>query len=147
MSKIILLAEDSQDDELLFKLVMKRNHIENPVKVVRDGGEAIAYLEGEGKFADRKQHPLPEVLFLDLKMPGIDGFAVLEWLQEHPELRKEILVIVLTNFGDGHLMRRAYDMGANSVLQKPIIPEDVKNLAEHYDGHWMRSDAHANEKS
>lgn len=141
ISKVILLAEDSQDDEWLFKLVLERSQIEQPVMVVRHGGEAIAYLEGKDEFADRGKYPLPGILFLDLKMPVIDGFEVLEWLRRHPAVRKDLLVIVLTQFGDARQLRRAYDLGANTFLHKPFTVEDMKNLMRHFDGHWMQSHA------
>jgi CheY-like chemotaxis protein len=138
MAKEILLAEDSPDDELLFKRVMKANRIENPIRVVRDGCEAIAYLEGTGAFADRDAHPLPAILFLDLKMPRADGFDVLEWLKNQAPLKQRTLVVVLTQFGDTQQIRRAYELGANSFFPKPFKKEDLENLIQHYSGHWVR---------
>jgi CheY-like chemotaxis protein len=141
MPKIILLAEDSQDDELLFKHVLKKIGVVNPVVVVRDGKDVVAHLKGEGKFDDRRKYPRPEILFLDLKMPRMDGFAVLEWLRDQPALRNELLVIVLSHLGDADEIRRAYALGANTFLVKPFTQADWENLIEHFDGHWIRSDA------
>ncbi len=141
MAKAILLAEDSPDDELLFKHVMKGNRVENPVMVVRDGVEAIAYLGGEGVFADRQKHPLPRILFLDVKMPRVDGFAVLEWLQQRPDIRENLLVVVLTQFGDAGQIKRAYSLGANTFLPKPFNKEDLENLIRHFGGNWVVSDS------
>lgn len=140
MAKAILLAEDSGDDELLFKRLLTDHKVENPVMVVRDGVEAIAYLEGQGDFADRTQHPLPRIIFLDLKMPRADGFAVLEWLQTQPALKQNILVVVLSQFGDVSQVQRAYALGANSFLNKPLSREDLANLIRHYAPYWTRSD-------
>lgn len=140
MAKAILLAEDSPDDELLFKRVLDRNRVENPVVVVRDGAATIAYLQGTGHFADRTQYPSPEILFLDLRMPGTDGFEVLEWLSKTPEVKKNLLIIVLTQFGDAGQIRRAYELGAHSFLSKPFKPEDSQNLIEHFATFWTRSD-------
>jgi CheY-like chemotaxis protein len=139
MAKAILLAEDSPDDEQLFKIVLKKNWVDNPVIVVRDGAEAIAYLDGKGEFADRSKHPLPDILFLDLKMPGVDGFAVLEWLREQPAVKKGLLVIVLTQFGDHNQIRKAYALGATSFLPKPFTGEDLENLIRHFNGRWIRA--------
>ena len=140
MAKAILLAEDSPDHEALFKLVLEEIGVGNPVMVVRDGIEAIAYLKGEGKFADRLIHPLPDILFLDLKMPRAGGFEVLEWLHDRPSLRNKLLVFVLSSFGDTQAIRRAYDLGANSFLSKPFTTEACEDLIRHFAGYWMRSD-------
>lgn len=139
VAKAILLAEDSSDDEHLFKLILTRNGIENPVMVVRDGAQAVAYLQGTGDFIDRDKHPLPVVLFLDLKMPGMDGFAVLEWLNLHPEIKKSLLIIVLSHLGDARQIQRAYNLGAHSFLPKPFTQQDSENLIRHFQGYWTRA--------
>ena len=135
---MILLAEDSPEDERLFKRVMRAARLGNPLTVVRNGTEAIAYLSGEGSFALRDLHPLPDVLFLDLKMPQVTGFDVLEWLRAQPELKEKLLVIVLSNFGDVHSVTRAYHLGADSFLSKPIRQQDFLNLVDHFPGRWLR---------
>lgn len=139
MAKSILLVEDSPDDELLFKLILRRNHVENPVLVVRDGMAAIAYLEGREPYSDRSKYPMPCILCIDLKMPGVDGFAVLEWLRQNPATRTKLLVIVLSNIADAAEIRRAYDLGANSFLSKPFTLEDSKNLIRYFSGYWQCS--------
>jgi CheY-like chemotaxis protein len=141
MKNGILLAENSSDDELLFRRVIKKAGIENPVAVVRNGADTIAYLEGTGVFEDRKQYPPPGILFLDLKMPGVDGFDVLEWLNHHPRIREGLLIIVLSHLGESKEIRRAYELGADSFLPKPFAAEDWENLIKHFDGYWMRLDA------
>jgi CheY-like chemotaxis protein len=137
MANAILLVEDSADDENFFRRVLQQNQVGNPLMVVRDGAEAIAYLEGLGKFADREKYPLPKVLFLDLIMPGGDGFIVLEWLAHNPSIKNEMLIFVLSQLGDSGQIRRAYDLGANSFLPKPFSPEDLKNLIRHFDQFWI----------
>src|SRR6266478_2355554 len=76
----ILLAEDREDDILLIRKAFAAAHVPNPLHVVRDGEEAIAYLSGEGSYAIRSEFPLPDLFLLDLKMPRLDGFEVLERL-------------------------------------------------------------------
>ena len=139
MAKAILLAEDSPDDELLFRRVLEKSRIENPVVVVRDGAETIAYLEGQGEYADRNKYPLPRILCVDVKMPKLDGFAVLEWLKSHPSVKEGLLVVVLTQFGDGSQIKRAYDLGAHSFLAKPFTQEESENLIQHFGDHWLQS--------
>src|ERR1043165_5876490 len=92
----IMLADDSEDDEILFRRSVRLSGLANPVIVMRDGDQVIAYLSGEAPYGDRERHPLPKVLMLDLKMPRRNGFEVLQWIKEQPHL-KELLVIVLTN--------------------------------------------------
>lgn len=139
MANSILLVEDSPDDELLFRLTLQRNRVQNPVSVLRDGAAAIAYLEGRGAFSDRAQFPMPGILCVDLKMPGMDGFGVLEWLRQNPAIRSKLLVIVLSNIADATEIRRAYDLGANSFLAKPFTEEESNNLIRHFSEYWQRS--------
>jgi len=75
---VILLAEDDPNDVLLIQRAFQRNHVANPVQVVRDGEEALAYLSGQAPFTDRERHPLPVLMLMDLKMPRKSGLEVLE---------------------------------------------------------------------
>jgi CheY-like chemotaxis protein len=139
MAKVILLAEDSQDDVTLFLKVMRKSGLNNPVALVRDGEEAIAYLKGAGEFADREKFPMPEILMLDLKMPKMNGFQVLEWIQTQPHL-KNLLVVVLSHLGETREINQAYDLGARSYLTKPVTTEDLVNLTSHFGGGcWERT--------
>src|SRR6266446_3785564 len=92
----VLLAEDDPDDVLLAQIAFEKARLANPLQVVRDGEEAIAYLQGEGRYGDRHCFPLPMLLLLDLKMPRVNGFQVLEWLREHPRLYR-LPVAVMTS--------------------------------------------------
>ncbi len=125
--KTILLAEDSPDDEFFFKEIIRGSRFPNPVKVVHDGAEAIAYLNRDGPFADVKTYPIPSALFLDLKMPKRNGFEVLLWIKTQPQL-KDLLRIILTQHQELTAVRQAYELGAHSFLTKPLIHEEVDNL-------------------
>jgi len=116
----ILLADDSDDDVLLIQLAFKAAQIppSTQLQVVRSGEEAIAYVKGEGKYADRADHPQPSLLLLDLIMPGTDGFDVLRSLRSEPKLRR-LKVIVLTTSADPAKASEAYRLGANAFLVKP----------------------------
>src|SRR5437667_10050186 len=110
---LILLVEDWEADVLLFREALKRSGLENPVIVVRDGPETMAYLSGDGHYGDRQSFPLPAVVLLDLNLPKTRGWEVLQWVRSHTEF-DDILIVVLTGsfrVGDLH---RAYRMGANS---------------------------------
>src|SRR5258705_8683596 len=110
---VILLAEDREDDIALIRKAFARAYVLNPLQVVRDGEEAIAYLSGEGKYSNRAEYPLPDLLLLDLKMPRIDGFEVLKWIREQPGL-SALRVVVLTSSEDIRDVNVAYRLGANS---------------------------------
>ena len=133
---VVLLAENLPDDEFLFHYTLRRAGLDNPVVVVRDGAETVAYLKGEGKFADPRAFPLPRILMLDLAMPRISGWQILKWLRSEPQF-DELLVVVLTASSQVEDLRRAYQLGANSFLTKPCSLEDLVNLANGYPHHWF----------
>src|SRR5205807_1478000 len=93
---LILLAEDREDDIVLIQSALKAASVPYPIHVVRDGEEAIAYLNGDGAYSDRNKYPLPILMLLDLKMPRKDGFEVLEWIRQQVDLRT-LRVVVLTS--------------------------------------------------
>jgi CheY-like chemotaxis protein len=127
LSLTILIVEDNPQDVLLLRKALIKAQIEAPVQVVGDGVEAIEYLRGAGKFADRAKFPFPSVLFSDLKMPRMGGFEILEWLRSHEECAV-IPMIILTNSSLDADVRRAYVMGANAYLVKPQRFEDLVEM-------------------
>lgn len=133
--KPILLVEDSEDDVFFFKRTLQEAELKNPVHHVFDADTAIGYLAGTGKYSDRVRFPFPSVILIDLRLPGKDGFHVLEWLGKRPEYRS-VLVAVLTGAGNIHEVSKAYRFGANSFLVKPCRPEDLRNLAKGYAAAW-----------
>ena len=136
MNKIILLAEDSEDDALAFKRTLSNCGIVNRVVEVRSGKETIAYLRGDGVYADRQEFPYPVVLCLDLLMAEGDGWDVLDWLRANPE-KKTMLVIVLTGPAQRELLHRAYMSGANSFLLKPFTKGELGTLTEAWPKLWQ----------
>src|SRR5947209_12944560 len=115
----ILLVEDSPNDASLFCRAFKSAGFENVVKVARTGEEAIEYLKGEGKFAERAEFPEPQLVFLDLKLPGMSGLEVLWVIRQKPEW-KHLPVVVLTTSAYAADVTAAYRAGANSFLTKPL---------------------------
>jgi CheY-like chemotaxis protein len=126
---VILLAEDSEDDVYMLRRAFEQVGIELPLQVVSNGEQAIAYLMGQGKFANRAEYPLPDLFLLDLKMPRKNGFEVLMWLRQHPTLAP-LRTIVLTTSDEIRDVNRAYAMGANSFLTKPVDFTDFKNTLQ-----------------
>lgn len=136
MNNVILLAEDSEDDALYFKRVLESVGVCNPVEVVTDGRETIAYLKGEGRYEDRERYPMPSMLFLDLLMPRVDGWFVLDWLLTQ-HLPKKPIVIVITGLEELTRLQEAYSKGADSFIFKPFHCEELKGLIKYWPGLWM----------
>ena len=91
--------------------------VANPVQVVRDGQEAIKYLQGVGKFAQRDNFPLPGIILLDLKLPFVMGLDVLKWIRQQSDLTP--IVVILTSSAEEKDIATAYRLGANAYLVKP----------------------------
>jgi CheY-like chemotaxis protein len=133
---VILVAEDNEDHVLLIRRAFRQSGLVNPVYVVKDGDETIAYLKGEGKFANRAEYPLPCLLLLDLKMPNKNGFEVLKWVRSQPAFAA-LRVVVLTTSGDTRDINLAYQLGANSFLTKPVDFRDFVQLTTAVKGYWL----------
>ena len=142
MAKTILLADDSQDDCESVQQVLKAAGVRNRVVAVGDGADVIAYLEGTGIFADREQFPLPDVLLLDLVMPKVDGFAVLEWIRM--KATHKFLIVVLSGHRGLNQVNSAYLLGAHSFLFKPCPLPELTNLINAFPEYWSSVTALSN---
>ena len=132
----VLLAEDDANDVLLIQRAFQKTNIANPLRVVRDGEEALAYLSGQEPYADRDRHPLPMLLLLDLKLPRKSGFEVLQWLRQQSSL-KRLPVVVLTSSNQNPDINKAFDLGANSYLVKPGGLDSLLELVKNLDMYWL----------
>ena len=132
----ILLVEDDSNDVLLIQRAFQKAGIQQTLKTVRDGEQAVAYLSGRGTYANRERFPLPFLVLLDLRMPGMDGFEVLQWVRADPE-SKRLLVVVLTSSSDLRDMTKAYQLGANSFLVKPVDFERLRYALELLMRYWF----------
>ena len=135
-NRALLLVEDNEDDVFLMKRALKGARVLNPLFVAEDGQEAVDYLGGAGKFADRDQYPLPAVVFLDLKLPFISGHDVLAWIRRQREL-DSLVVIVLTSSNEPSDLNRCYALGANSYVVKPPTPEQLEEMAKAFKWYWL----------
>src|SRR5216117_1361765 len=133
---IILLAEDNEDDITLTRKAFAKANLLNPLQVVKNGQEAINYLKGEGPYANRVEYPLPDLLLLDLKLPGLDGFDVLRWVRQQPGL-SGLRVVVLTASDKIKDVNLAYQLGANSFLVKPVDFEHFVEMSKTLKGYWL----------
>ncbi len=136
----VLHVEDDPNDALLFRHACQTAGVCFDVQAVADGDEAIAYLCGNAAFSDRKKHPVPQLMLLDLKMPRLSGFDVLAWLRGQSTFRK-MPVIVLTSSNHEIDIKRAYDLGANSYVVKPVGFDALVDVARKINAYW----AHFNE--
>jgi len=133
---VILLAEDGEDQVILIRRAFAKAQLLNPLHVVSNGEEAIAYLQGEGKYSNRDEYPLPCLLLLDLKMPRKNGFEVLEWIRQQPGL-SALRVVVLTGSDEMRDVNRAYQLGANSFLVKPVDFPRFVEVTQALKGYWL----------
>jgi CheY-like chemotaxis protein len=133
---VLLLAEDREDDILLLRKAFAKANLLNPVHLVRDGAEVIAYLTGEGKYANRIEFPLPDLLLLDLQMPKMNGFEVLTWIRQQPNLRA-LRVVVLTSSDRIQDVNLAYQLGANSFVVKPMDFDQFVEVSRAVKGYWL----------
>ena len=123
----VLLVEDDLNDIFLVKRAFKKANLTNPLQIVTDGVEAVQYLIGEGKYADRRAYPLPELIVMDLKMPRKTGLEVLEWLKKDSSLKRTPVVIVSSS-NQAWDVNRAYELGANAYMVKPVDFHAVEHL-------------------
>lgn len=128
---VILLVEDLQDDVFFFKLAMRRAGLSAELHVGEDGREAVDYLSNKGKFSDRELYRRPDLIFLDLKMPNMNGFEVLEWIRDNP-MNPPLKVIVLTGSEEPADRVKAQDLGAAAYLIKPPAPAKLSTLFEEF---------------
>jgi CheY-like chemotaxis protein len=132
----ILIVEDRPADVLLIRRAFMKAHIVNPLQIVSDGEAAIGYLSGTGSYADRQRYPMPALLLLDLKLPRKSGLEVLSWLRAEPEVRR-LPVVVLTSSKESSDVNRAYELGANSYLLKPVTFESLLELIKTLRLYWI----------
>jgi CheY-like chemotaxis protein len=131
----ILLVEDEATDALLIQRAFQKTGLPHRLKIVRDGNQAIQYLSGQGPYGNRERFPLPFLVLLDLKMPGTDGFGVLQWARAEPGL-KRLLIVVLTSSALQSDIDRAYEAGANSYMVKPLEFEQMVHLIQRFEIYW-----------
>jgi CheY-like chemotaxis protein len=133
---VILLAEDEEDYVLLIEKAFREAKINNPFFVVSTGLELMAYMKGEGKYANRDEYPLPDLLMLDIKLPGFSGLECLGWIRSQPGLLG-LRVLILTSSDHMRDVNDAYRLGANSFLLKPYDFSDLVHLAKMIQEYWL----------
>jgi CheY-like chemotaxis protein len=136
----ILLVEDNRMDIELTLDAFTEARLKNVIHVTRSGQEALDYLFGRDQFSDRETHPLPGLILLDLKLPGIDGFEVLRQVKAAPFL-KRLPVVILTSSKEEGDRALSYDIGANSYLVKPVSFDGFLGVIRQIEGYWLSLNA------
>jgi CheY-like chemotaxis protein len=132
----LVVVEDDDNDVVLLERAFRKSKLLNPLVFLRDGEMARDYLAGRGEYADRAAHPLPVLMLLDLKLPRLSGLELLEWMREQPALRG-LPVVILTSSRESRDLERAYALGANSYLVKPVAFEALLELVRAIGLHWL----------
>lgn len=136
-AQTILLVEDNPDDVLLLQRAFKKAGLSHSLQVVSHGEEAVDYLAGGGGFADRAQHPFPALMLLDLQIPRRSGHEVLEWLRAQGEGLRRLPVVVFTSSREPRDINRAYELGANSYLVKPVSFDTLLDMVRELEHYWL----------
>lgn len=132
----ILLVEDNRMDIELTLDAFREARLMNTIQVAQNGQEALDFLFGRGKYADRAAYPMPNLVLLDLKLPGIDGFEVLRQIKSTP-LLKRLPVVILTSSKEEGDRALSYDTGANSYLVKPVSFDGFLNVVREISNYWL----------
>jgi CheY-like chemotaxis protein len=117
--KVVLVVEDCEEDFSLLEHASRQVPSAPSFHSVPSGEEAVRYLEGEGPFGDRKAHPIPDLVLLDLGLPGVDGLELLAWIRKRPELQ-DLKVFIWTDAGQPDILERATQAGANRFVPKSV---------------------------
>ena len=123
---VVLMAEDDEHDIVAIQRAWKKHRIANPLHIVKDGEECLDYLHHRGKYEDPALAPYPGILLLDIKMPKMDGLAVLDHIRKDEKLRLLPVIILTTSKAEEDRLK-SYDLGVNAFIEKPV---GFENLAE-----------------
>jgi CheY-like chemotaxis protein len=126
---VILLVEDSADDVFFFRRAVQKSGLSAITHLAADGIEAMDYLLNKGRFADATAYPAPDIMFLDLKLPHVNGFEVLQWMRRHAECPQPP-VVVLTSSNQPEDQLRAEALGAALFLTKPPFPDQLRQAVQ-----------------
>lgn len=132
----ILLVEDDEDDIELTRLAFDQNRIANRLDVVKNGEQALSYLFCRDEFEGNSDEPLPALVLLDIKLPGLNGLDVLKQVRKNSSTR-HLPVVVLTQSAEQEDMLESYERGANSFIRKPVDFEKFKEAVHQLQLYWL----------
>jgi CheY-like chemotaxis protein len=131
-----MVVDDNDGDILFFSRAFKQAGFKNRLITLSSGDETVKYLSGEGCYANREEFPMPKLALLDIKMPGIDGLEVLQWMRQNNSL-DQIPVLMLTTSSYPEEVKRAYALGANAYLVKPMDLQEFANQVKAMGQFWL----------
>jgi two-component system response regulator len=134
--RAILLVEDNPDDELLMRRALAKNDVAGEVVVAHDGVEALEYLFSSGSYAGRPADAMPRLILLDLKLPRLNGFEVLQRVRADERTRL-LPVVILTSSRERRDVLEGYGLGANSYVRKPVDFEQFLKVVEQLKLYWL----------
>ncbi|MRG73076.1 response regulator [Alphaproteobacteria bacterium HT1-32] len=134
---VILMADDDPADILLTRRAFEDAKLNNTLRTVPDGVELLSYLNGEGDYSNRKKHPYPDIVLLDLNMPKMDGRTALEKIRSNPGHRRLPVIILTTSSAESDVLS-AYDTGANSYITKPVDFDQLVEAVSSLERYWFR---------
>jgi two-component system, response regulator len=132
----ILIVEDNPNDAELTLRALRKQNLANNVVHLPDGAEALDFLFAKGAYSDRQINNVPKVILLDLKMPKVDGLELLEKIKSEP-ITKAIPVVILTSSAEDPDIKRAYELGANSYIVKPVEFNKFSKTVADLGLYWM----------
>ena len=138
LSNVILVAEDNPDDALIFKMMFKRATLPHSLYMVQDGQQVIDWLSGSNGYSDRTKFPLPDRVILDLKMPILFRFNVLDWLHELREF-KNLPVVILTGSMVEKVRESATKLDVSEFHSKPLECNDLILILKALNTRWLRA--------
>jgi CheY-like chemotaxis protein len=131
----VLLVEDNPDDAFFMQRAFEMAHVEHPLAIVPDGQQAIAYMRGSAPYTDRIVHPLPRLVIADLKIPGVSGFDLFQWMRQDAYARL-VPIIILSSSALSNDVNTAYALGANAYMVKPADPPALERLLRSVAEFW-----------
>ena len=134
----VLLVEDDSADQLMVHHIVKSGVFRANLRVVSSGSEALDYLNGKGPYKNRLNAPSPDLILLDLNLPGLDGVETLRHIRSGAGT-KSIPVIVLTTSDDSRDVAKSYEAGANSFITKPQCVDGLFELFRKIDAYWLEA--------
>lgn len=135
-NNVLLHVEDDPNDVLLLQRAFRKANLSINIQSVGDGDKAVAYLSGVDGFEDREKFPLPAVILLDLKMPRKSGLETLDWIRAQDKARR-LVVIIFTSSRHDEDVNKAYELGANSYLVKPVGFDMLVEFARLIHQYWL----------
>jgi CheY-like chemotaxis protein len=133
--KLVLIVDDQEEDQAVLSWMLGKVGVVNPIFCLNDGHEAVRYLNGEPPYDDRGRFPLPAVMFLDLQMPVINGWQVLDWIR-NVGVKGKMRIFVYSQPKNVGEVQELYTLGADSFVRKPANEIELLNLISHFGEPW-----------